>query len=384
MATIYNIKQQLSSVESRIRNGNLSQKQKDNLFEFENYLFSRGLSITRIYKYMSNSVVICREFPKINITDLSEKSIIDLLSWISRKYENENTRNGYKYTIRKYLEWQKRNAKELIPINLNIKNSKLPEELLTEKEIVSMIAACMNPRDKAIIATIYEAGDRISEHGNPQLKHIVKDEYGFQLTIDGKTGMRKIRLIWSVPYLNAWIDCHPFRDDPESPLWVSYKRPHPKLDYPSFSRIFGRAAKNAGIKKRIYPHLFRHSRCTHLASFLTESQMKIYFGWAGDSKMPKIYVHLSGKDVDDAILKLHGLKKPDNLTVPHLIIPECPKCGEKGVVHSGICKKCGLILNLADAQRVHEMEKKAIELMFKLIKEHPELISLLEKSSNVD
>ena len=383
MATIYNLKQQLSSVEYRIRNGKFSQKQKDDLFEFENYLFSRSLSIARIYKYMSNSFVICREFPKINIKELPENDIITLLAWISRKYENENTKNGYKYTLRKYLEWQKKNAKELIPINLNIKNSKLPEELLTEHEIVLMIAACNNPRDKAIIATMYEAGDRISEHGNPQIKHLIKDEYGYQLTVDGKTGMRKIRLIWSVPYLDTWIDYHPLKDNPESPLWVSFKKNHSKLNYPSFARILDRTAKNAGIKKRIYPHLLRHSRCTHLASFLTESQMKIYFGWTGDSNMPKIYVHLSGKDVDDAILKLHGLKKPDDLTVPHLVIPECPKCGQKGIVRSGICKKCGLILSLADAQRVHELERKATELMFKLIKEHPELISLLEESSNV-
>jgi site-specific recombinase XerD len=66
-------------------------------------------------------------------------------------------------------------------------------------------------------------------------------------------------------------------------------------------------AKMAKIGKNVYPHLFRHSRATHLADKLTEAQMKIYFGWSGRSDVPSVYVHLSGRDVEEAILKLHGV-----------------------------------------------------------------------------
>jgi len=36
--------------------------------------------------------------------------------------------------------------------------------------------------------------------------------------------------------------------------------------------------------------------------------MKELFGWTKDSKMASIYTHLSGKDVGEVLLKLHGVK----------------------------------------------------------------------------
>ena len=40
-----------------------------------------------------------------------------------------------------------------------------------------------------------------------------------------------------------------------------------------------------------------------MANYLTEAQMNVYFGWTQGSDMPGVYVHLSGRDIDDAILK---------------------------------------------------------------------------------
>jgi hypothetical protein len=70
-------------------------------------------------------------------------------------------------------------------------------------------------------------------------------------------------------------------------------------------------AKKAGINKRIHPHLFRHSRATYMANFLTEAQMNAYFGWVQGSSMPSIYVHLPGCDIDDAVLKANGIVQKD-------------------------------------------------------------------------
>jgi integrase/recombinase XerD len=44
-----------------------------------------------------------------------------------------------------------------------------------------------------------------------------------------------------------------------------------------------------------------------MANYLTEAQMNVYFGWAQGSDTPGVYVHLSGRDVDDAILKANGI-----------------------------------------------------------------------------
>jgi hypothetical protein len=73
-----------------------------------------------------------------------------------------------------------------------------------------------------------------------------------------------------------------------------------------------KVSNKAGINKNLHPHLFRHSRATYMANFLTEAQMNAYFGWVQGSDMPAVYVHLSGRDIDDAVLKANGIMKSEN------------------------------------------------------------------------
>lgn len=79
----------------------------------------------------------------------------------------------------------------------------LPEELLDEKDVLSQIVAAEHPCDKAIIATWYDAAGRVTELGMPQIKRFVPDEYGFVPMVKGKTGMYRVRLVFSAPYISA-------------------------------------------------------------------------------------------------------------------------------------------------------------------------------------
>ncbi|MDY1591175.1 MAG: tyrosine-type recombinase/integrase [Methanofastidiosum sp.] len=87
---------------------------------------------------------------------------------------------------------------------------------------------------------------------------------------------------------------HPAPEE-DKPLFVGLctKSYGNSLSYTMCRNIVKRAVAGAGIKKRITPHTFRHSRATHLASTLTESEMCHHLGWELGSDMPKIYVHLS-------------------------------------------------------------------------------------------
>ena len=44
-----------------------------------------------------------------------------------------------------------------------------------------------------------------------------------------------------------------------------------------------------------------------MANHLTEFQMNQYFGWIQGSDMPSTYVHMSGKNVDEALLRMNGV-----------------------------------------------------------------------------
>lgn len=240
--------------------------------------------------------------------------------------------------------------------------------MLSEDEVRRLIAAAEHKRDKAFIASIWECGCRIGELGTLLLKNVVFDDFGCQILVDGKTGMRRIRLITSAPYLLEWLNQHPPHNNPNAPLWINIdRRKGHQTGYANFKKILGTASRKAGITKPINPHHFRHSRATYMAQFLTEAQMKEYFGWAQDSSMAARYVHLSGKQVDDAILKMYGLKKQEEQETILKREP-CPRCKNLNDVNHNYCEKCWLPLTSQAVSEVEEVRQKDQEAMLAVMK----------------
>ena len=140
------------------------------------------------------------------------------------------------------------------------------------------------------------------------------------------------------------------------------------FNYSTGNVLLRRLAKKSGIRKRVNPHLFRHSRATALANKLTEAQMKEYFGWTQSSDMASVYVHLSGRDVDSAILKLHDLK-PTEERKDTFKAKSCHRCKQSNSPTSKFCQKCGAVLDLETVLSVESERKKSDELMNSLMKD---------------
>jgi len=215
----------------------------------------------------------------------------------------------------------------------------LPEALLSEEQILQMVNACKSVRDRAIVAVLYDSGCRIGEIRTMKIKSVTFDRYGAKIHVKGKTGERSLRLTISVPLLATWFNMHPRRDDPEAPLWLN-SRGLP-MRYAAFQALIPRIAKRAGIRTRVYPHLFRHSRATFLASYLTEAQLCVRFGWVQGSEQPGTYVHLSGRDADEAILELYGIKKNAKGDIKVLLPKPCENCDAINAFNCQVCMNCG-------------------------------------------
>jgi len=159
--------------------------------------------------------------------------------------------------------------------------SKLPEELLTEDEIERMTEAARTQRDRAFVSVLYESGLRIGEMLSLKIKNVHLEEHGATLTFNGKTGIRRVRITSSSQKVANWIKSHPLREDPNAPLWVSLgtRNRDRTIKGKTVNALLKDLARKAGIEKRIYPHLFRHSRSVHLSKYLTEAQTKELFGW---------------------------------------------------------------------------------------------------------
>jgi uncharacterized C2H2 Zn-finger protein len=108
----------------------------------------------------------------------------------------------------------------------------------------------------------------------------------------------------------------------------------------------------------------RHSRATELANILTEAQMKEHLGWVPGSDMPSTYVHLSGRDVDGALLKAHGITVDQEPTLRMgLTLGKCPRCGKDISSETQFCPTCGMVLDAKAAVRLEEERMKADRLM---------------------
>ncbi|AFV24520.1 integrase family protein [Methanolobus psychrophilus R15] len=380
--SLHDFEEQLKAAERRIKNATYSEKDKETLFSYEDQLFTEDLSLSRISKYLGQLNRL-RHMMSVDFEDATERDLKNLVGKVQRDEGlAASTKKDYKICIRKFYQWLKPDdypsLLEWLTIKERIANSKVPEDLLTEDDVLKMVDVSNHVRDKALIATLYDSAARIGEMANLKIKHVHFDELGAQVTLTGKTGMRRIRTIVCVPYLASWLSIHPHRDNPESFVWInvgtrSYGEP---MSYAGYNILLKRIAGKAGVKKRIYPHLFRHSRCTILAQNLTEAQLEKYAGWVTGSDMSGVYVHLSGKDLDRAILKLYGLEIDESK--PQTAFKRCPRCDTTNETTNKICKKCGFAFNIKDAIEMGEKSEKSTNQLIERMKDNPELKSFLE------
>ncbi len=99
----------------------------------------------------------------------------------------------------------------------------------------------------------------------------------------------------SIAYLKDYIKS---KDDKDEYLFTGLQGQnlHQAMKYYDARKLLINLKARTGIDKRIYPHLFRHSMASLLASKFPEAPLENQMGWVHGSKMTSIYVHLSMRD----------------------------------------------------------------------------------------
>jgi len=370
---IYNLKRKLERYVERIKEDPLiCQANKQHILSFFDFGFATGLSEARVLIYAQRLFPLAKMLGK-DFKSATKEDIQAIVGQIERNPEfRPGTKHFYKVTLKKFYKWLEGNN-ETHPdkvrwIKSSVKNGNrmLPEELLTYEEILKMIEAAKNPRDKALVAILYESGCRIGELAGIKIKHISFDQYGAQVMVDGKTGARRVRLLTSVALLTNWLEYHPWRSDPNASLWprLTHRWKGQQLRYQVMRKRIAEIAEKAGVHKRVNPHSFRHARSTQLARMgLSEMQLSSYLGWVPGTRMAATYVHLAGKDVDNALLKAHGIPIEEN-NGERLA---CPRCMKENFLNTRFCSSCGMPLNMSAAVEIEDerqdFEKRIAPIM---------------------
>lgn len=220
--------------------------------------------------------------------------------------------------------------------------TKVAADLLTPDEITAMVKACTRTMDRALIMMLYEGGFRIGEIGTMTWGDLTFDKYGIIANVNFKTNMpRYVRLIMAREYLAQWRAC--YKPDPSGERLVFVNERGKPLIHATINKRLKCIAKDGGIRKHITPHVFRHSRITHLIKEkVPESVIKLMMWGNISTDMFRTYAHLTGQDIDSAMLESYGISVTDNDNATTRLEPvQCPHCRKINPPISNYCFSCG-------------------------------------------
>jgi integrase/recombinase XerD len=368
MRDLYHRKEKLAYWINRA-NTELQEPDKTDVLNFIQFMHDKERSILWVIRCITALLLMRRHLGK-SFKDANKDDIRSLLKWMEDKNYRASTHEKFRRILKFYykvvygnnehypevVKWfsvnlgKEKHGKET---NMNI------AEYLEEEEVKKLIEAAPTAQKKAFLACMYESGARPEEFLRLTNLDIKVDSKGAVFMLRGKTGERRVRIISFVKLLQQWlVELHPLKSQNQYPLWISTATnfKNQPLGLRGAQKIIEETLPKAGLTnkhRRLY--ILRHSRATHLANHLTEAQMCIFFGWQHGTKVVRRYIHLSGKDVDNALIALNeggGQIKTEEYKLKSII---CKRCSESISIGMNFCSKCALPVNL-DHEYTREME----------------------------
>ncbi len=332
------------------------------LFRYYDSLVLDGVRAATVSRTLDDTY---RIFSKIGkpIASLTTEDIKEYVRGLELSSYATWTKVGRKIALKRFYKWYKGGDDQAYPdevkwLKATVRRSNQKRvssgALISPGEYHQLLDAAGNARNRALIACLFESGCRIGEIGSLTLGDVHMDTHGAILSVSGKTGARRVRLVGAASYLAMWLQEHPRKGDSSAALWVGMRHGMQSygvaLQYCGIRSMLKTVCKRAGVEKRVYFHLFRHTRATALAGHLTEAQLNAYFGWRQGSVMPSTYVHLNSKDLDAALFSLYGLT-PQQEKKSVSEVKTCTKCKYINASEHRYCFRCGSVLDVAELLR---------------------------------
>ncbi len=340
------------------RLGNITdENNKDGITKFLYYLeheHSKKLTTMSVAGYLGRTIEIA-EYLKDKFLNPTSDNLNEFLRMKNKVRKDEGkdglswqSINLYIATMRIFYQWEFGKDAECLKGLIRAPREEKeiePDDLLSPEEVQQLISATINPRDKALWSLLYDSGCRIGELQTLKIKDLdFNKDYGFSIFVRGKTGGRKVVVMGdSIVHIREWLKAHPFANDKEAYVFCglngqNFGKPmtHNLIYYELRS-----ALKRANLNKKVYPHLFRHTRASLLANSIAQAPLEAQMGWKHGSKMTEVYIHLSDAQQEEAIRKMYGIEPKEN-KIEASKPKECPRCKELNPSNATQCSRCFL------------------------------------------
>jgi integrase/recombinase XerD len=226
-------------------------------------------------------------------------------------------RNLILQTVKSFCQWLHQEDYLASDLSSCFQYAKVPQRLpyhvLEEKEMMALLAApdassLTGFRDLVMLEIFYVTGIRCGELRNLKLSH-VDIEGGFLFVEQGKGGKDRV-----VPLTNGLAQLlsqyltlirPKFRYSREHDYLIPSTQKKTALSESQIERTVQAYAKKAGITKRVYPHLLRHTCATHLTRH--GAPIRCVQELLGHARVDttQVYTHVTINDLKKAHKRYH-------------------------------------------------------------------------------
>lgn len=272
----------------------LNPKSKEALLKFKAYLEGKRYAQSTVNNYCSILVPFFHHFKHKDIDAIVLKDIehYNYEFVVKRKYSVSYQRQLVNALKAFYLQ---RDGHELDLARLERprKEKQLPD-VLSEREVLQMIQVTKNLKHRCVIAFMYAAGLRMSELLDLKINDIDGDRK--MIKVRNSKG-RKDRYVplskILLPLLRNYYQTY------KPKIYLFEGANGGRYTAVSTRKIIQRAAKEAGIKKRVYPHMLRHSYATHLMENGIDTRYVQELLGHQNIKTTMIYTHVRSRKLEE-------------------------------------------------------------------------------------
>lgn len=267
--------------------------------------FEKNLSDNTIQSYKSDLRKFLSFLEKENIRDFNEVTSSLISKYFERQRKdgiNSATTARYMSSIKsfwRYLEDSKYVQKNPTEKLSSVKKSRKLPYVLSFEEVEKILQSVKTDniigiRDKAILELFYSSGLRVSELINLKISDLFFDDE--VIRVFGKGSKERVipigksAVYWITVYLKTSRPYLEKKDKSES--FVFLNKRGTKLSRMWIWKIFNFYTKEAGIKKKIHPHIFRHSFATHLLERGADLRAVQEMLGHADISTTQIYTHI--------------------------------------------------------------------------------------------
>ena len=188
------------------------------------------------------------------------------------------------------------------------KRGKKHPEVLSMEEVQQIIAITGNLKHKLMLSLLYAAGLRRSELLNLKIKDI--DTARHVINVRAGKGNKDRQTLLAVSLKNHLQE---YLKEYKPKEFLFEGQTGGKYSPRSLERVVKKAAKEAGIEKRVNPHVLRHSFATHLVENATDIRYIQELLGHNSIKTTEKYTHVANTTqhkVTSPLDKLNRNKKP--------------------------------------------------------------------------